>query len=111
MERRREKEEADLKRQLKRQQEEAERDQKRRQKEETESKKQLSIQKQATIMERFLKSKKNDSKGDNTEKVTSTTNMMAGSPVKSEIFVNATTSTMDATLSQQDCLSLEEIFR
>ncbi|KAH7685087.1 Chromatin assembly factor 1 subunit A protein [Dioscorea alata] len=111
VERRREKEEADLKRQLKRQQEEAERDQKRRQKEETESKKQLSIQKQATIMERFLKSKKNDSKGDNTEKVMSTTNMMAGSSVKSENFVNATTSTMDATLSQQDCLSLEEIFR
>ncbi|KAM0946519.1 putative chromatin assembly factor 1 subunit A [Dioscorea sansibarensis] len=111
VERRREKEEADLKRQLKRQQEETERDQKRRQKEVTELKKQRSIRKQATIMERFLKSKKNDSEGDSTEKVTSTTNLMAGSSIKSENFVNATTSTMDVALSQQDCLSLEEILR
>jgi chromatin assembly factor 1 subunit A len=42
----------------KRQQEEAEKEQKRREKEEAEMKKQLAIQKQATLMDRFLNSKK-----------------------------------------------------
>ncbi|KAJ0972257.1 hypothetical protein J5N97_020216 [Dioscorea zingiberensis] len=110
-ERRREKEEADLKKQLKRQQEEAERDQKRRQKEESELKKQLAIQKQATIMERFLKSKKNDVKVDNTEKSSSITNSTVDSSVKSEDILDATTSMMDIALYQQDGLSLEEIRR
>ena len=51
----REKEEAELRKQLKRKQDEAEREQRRREKEEAELKKQRSVQKQASIMERFLK--------------------------------------------------------
>lgn len=45
-------------REKKRQQEEAEKEQKRREKEEAEMKKQLALQKQATLMDRFLHSKK-----------------------------------------------------
>ncbi|KAL4325319.1 hypothetical protein GQ457_11G005640 [Hibiscus cannabinus] len=52
---RREREEAEMRMKLRKQQEEAERDQRRREKEEAELKKKLSIQKQASVMERFLK--------------------------------------------------------
>ncbi|KAK8639219.1 hypothetical protein V6N13_137610 [Hibiscus sabdariffa] len=52
---RREREEAEMRTKLPKQQEEAERDQRRREKEEAELKKKLSIQKQASVMERFLK--------------------------------------------------------
>ncbi|TYI46446.1 hypothetical protein E1A91_D13G107800v1 [Gossypium mustelinum] len=54
-EKRREREEAEMRKQLRKQQEEAERDQRRREKEDAELKKKLSIQKQASVMERFLK--------------------------------------------------------
>lgn len=54
-ERRREKEESEMRKQQRKQQEEAEKEQRRKQKEEAEMKKQLSVQKQASIMERFLK--------------------------------------------------------
>ncbi|KAK6911768.1 Chromatin assembly factor 1 subunit A [Dillenia turbinata] len=60
-ERRREKEEFEMKKQLRKQQGEAEKDQRRREKEEAELKKQLSIQKQASMMERFLKRSKSNS--------------------------------------------------
>ncbi|TYH91300.1 hypothetical protein ES332_A13G108400v1 [Gossypium tomentosum] len=54
-EKRREREEAEMRKQLRKQQEEADRDQRRREKEDAELKKKLSIQKQASVMERFLK--------------------------------------------------------
>ncbi|TYG37052.1 hypothetical protein ES288_D13G111200v1 [Gossypium darwinii] len=54
-EKRCEREEAEMRKQLRKQQEEAERDQRRREKEDAELKKKLSIQKQASVMERFLK--------------------------------------------------------
>ncbi|KAL0452245.1 UNVERIFIED_CONTAM: Chromatin assembly factor 1 subunit FAS1 [Sesamum latifolium] len=60
-ERRRQKEENDMQKQLKRQQEDAEKDQRRREKEEAEMRKQLALQKQASLMERFLKRNKTDS--------------------------------------------------
>ncbi|CAI9302148.1 unnamed protein product [Lactuca saligna] len=47
--------EIEMKKQLKKQQEEAEKEQKRKEKEEAEQKKQLALQKQASILERFLK--------------------------------------------------------
>lgn len=53
--------ENETKKQLKKQQEEAEKEQRRREKEETEHKKQLALQKQASIMERFLKRSKSNS--------------------------------------------------
>lgn len=55
-----EKEELELKKQLKKQ-EEAKKDQRRREKEEAELKKQLALQKQASVMERFLKRSKTTS--------------------------------------------------
>ncbi|KAK8994857.1 hypothetical protein V6N11_045926 [Hibiscus sabdariffa] len=54
-EKRREREEAEMRKQLQKQQEEAQREQRRREKEEVELKKKLSVQKQASVMERFLK--------------------------------------------------------
>lgn len=60
-ERRREKEESEMRKQLKRQQEEAEKEQRRKEKEEAEKRKQLALQKQASIMERFLKKSKDKS--------------------------------------------------
>ncbi|KAI3943297.1 hypothetical protein MKW98_029441, partial [Papaver atlanticum] len=58
---RREKEEAEMKKQIKRQQEEAEKEQRKREKEAADLKKQLAVKKQATMMERFFKSKKDSS--------------------------------------------------
>ncbi|KAH9290008.1 hypothetical protein KI387_034125 [Taxus chinensis] len=52
---------------MKRQQEEAEKEQKRREKEDAEMKKQLAIQKQATIMDRFLHSKKESTRTQHVE--------------------------------------------
>ncbi|KAK9705469.1 hypothetical protein RND81_07G059600 [Saponaria officinalis] len=57
-EKRREKEESEMRKQLKRKQEEADKEQRRKEKEDAELKKQLAVQKQASIMERFLKKSK-----------------------------------------------------
>lgn len=57
-ERRREKEECEIRKQQRKEQEEAEKDQRRRGREEVELKKQIAIQKQVSIMERFLKRSK-----------------------------------------------------
>ena len=51
----------EMKKQLKKQQEEAEKEQRRREKGEAEQKRQLALQKQASILERFLKKSKNGS--------------------------------------------------
>lgn len=51
----------EMRKQLKKQQEEAEKEQRRREKEEAEQKKQLALQKQASILERFLKKSKSGS--------------------------------------------------
>ncbi|KAG2602555.1 hypothetical protein PVAP13_5KG696100 [Panicum virgatum] len=101
---RREKEEAEMKKQQKKQQEEAEKEQKRREKEAAQLKKQLAIQKQASMMERFFKSKKDSGKlqksGDNDS---------AGPINKKE--VPATTSKIDSSLSQQENWVLEDLRR
>jgi len=101
---RREKEEAEMKKQQKKQQEEAEKEQKRREKEAAQLKKQLAIQKQASMMERFFKSKKDGGKlqksGDNDS---------AGPINKKE--VPATTSKIDSSLSQQENWILEDLRR
>lgn len=108
--RRHEKEEAELKKQLKKQQEEAERDQRRREKEEAELKKQLAIRKQATIMERFLKSKKSNNSSDKSEQGSSSSkSQFSDSLCKKEDMVNATTSSMDCTFSKQDNLTTEDL--
>ncbi|KAJ4871522.1 Chromatin assembly factor 1 subunit FAS1 [Raphanus sativus] len=56
-----EKEEAESRKRIKKQQDESEKEQKRREKEQAELKKQLEVQKQASIMERFLKRSKDTS--------------------------------------------------
>ncbi|KAJ6794028.1 chromatin assembly factor 1 subunit FSM [Iris pallida] len=105
----REKEELELKKQLKKQQDEAEKDQKRREKEDAEMKKQLAIQKQASIMQRFLKSKSNNNQEVIMGKVPSMKEPMDGLACKEEVVVNATTSAMDCIFSQQGSLPNEDL--
>ncbi|KAJ6791988.1 chromatin assembly factor 1 subunit FSM [Iris pallida] len=109
-ERRREKEAAEEQKLLKKQQEEAERDQRRREKAEADLKKKLSIQKQATLMERFLKTKRSNSSPDNTKKTTSLVNRGYGSPCNVEL-VSATTSYMDKAFSHEDSLNIEDLHK
>ncbi|KAG2593530.1 chromatin assembly factor 1 subunit FSM-like isoform X2 [Panicum virgatum] len=103
---RREKEEAEMKKQQKKQQEEAEKEQKRREKEAAQLKKQLAIQKQASMMERFFKSKKDSGKlqksGDNDS---------ADGPIDKKEAVPATTSKIDSSLSQQENWILGDLRR
>eukprot|EP01018_Ginkgo_biloba_P037348 Gb_13173 [translate_table: standard] len=85
---------------LKRQQEEAEKEQKRREKEEAEMKKQIAIQKQATIMDRFLNSKR-----DNPSTHRSEGTVVKGNAQnvlnKNEQIVSAVTKMMDQILLHQ----------
>ncbi|KAK1287712.1 Chromatin assembly factor 1 subunit FSM [Acorus calamus] len=97
--RRREKEEAEFKKQQKRQQEEAEKELKRQEKEKAEIKKQLAVQKQATLMERFLK-KKQDSYPDNLDDRLQTKTLKVDTPEKSEEPHNSVALVMDHALSQ-----------
>ncbi|XP_017977661.1 PREDICTED: chromatin assembly factor 1 subunit FAS1 isoform X1 [Theobroma cacao] len=97
-ERRREREEAEMRKQLRKQQEEVERDQRRREKEEAELKKQLSIQKQASLMERFLKKCKTSPR--QIEQLTKPATFCP-STQKSEKVPEAITLLMDTTLSSK----------
>ncbi|MQL95352.1 hypothetical protein Taro_028017 [Colocasia esculenta] len=101
-ERRREKEEAELKKQQKRQQEELERELKRREREEAEARKQLSIHKQASIMQRFLKSKKCS----NTEEQAdiSSKDALSSDSSRSRVTESSIALSMDLALTQQDCI-------
>lgn len=109
-ERRREKEEAEMMKQLKRQQEEAEKDQRRREKEEAELKKQLAIQKQATIMERFLKSKKNNSPCQDDQSLKQAMPSDSSRKRDEEMF-NAVTLPMDCALSLKDEINAAELLK
>ncbi|XP_043705397.1 chromatin assembly factor 1 subunit FAS1-like [Telopea speciosissima] len=108
-ERCREREEAEMKNQLKRQQEEAEKNQRRREKEEAELKKQIAIQKQASMMERFLKSKKNNSRSQHEKSSTKATS--SDSSRKNDEIFNAVTLSMDTVLSLKDGMSTDELFK
>ncbi|XP_059665638.1 chromatin assembly factor 1 subunit FAS1-like [Cornus florida] len=107
-ERRRQKEESEMKRQIKRQQEEAEKDQRRREKEEAELKKQLAFQKQASLMERFLKRSKNNLACQNnqssTKEMTSET-----SPNMSKTMPESVTHLMDCALSLKNGINTDNI--
>lgn len=105
-ERRREREEAEMKKQLRKQQEEAEREQRRREKDEAELKKKLSIKKQASVMERFLKKCKT-SPG----QVEELTKPAIYSPFteKSEKVPKAVTLSMDSALSSKDETDTDEL--
>ncbi|XP_010258465.1 PREDICTED: chromatin assembly factor 1 subunit FAS1 isoform X2 [Nelumbo nucifera] len=106
-ERRHEKEEAEMKKQLRRQQEEAEKDQRRQQRQEAELKKQLALQKQATIMERFLNSKKNTSPN---QDQSSTKVIVSDSLSKrDEVMPNAVTLSMDHALSLHEKMNADDL--
>lgn len=96
-----------MKKQQRKQQEEAEKDQKRQEKEEAEMKRQLSIQKQVSIMERFLKkSKTSPSQKDQS----STKAATPDSPSKeSENMAEAVTLSMDCTLSSSIDINIEDV--
>lgn len=99
-----------MRKQLRRQQEEAERDQRRREKEEAELKKQLALQKQASLMERFLKKSKNSSpsqKEPSPAKITSTDT----SCNRSLKMFESVTLSMDSALSQYDGTDTENIWK
>ncbi|GAB2211862.1 hypothetical protein Droror1_Dr00025200 [Drosera rotundifolia] len=105
----REKEESEIKRQLKRKQEEAERDQRRREKEEAERKKQRSIQKQASIMESFLKKRKTTLNPEIDNPIDA---KLAGlSTNVSEVRLDLIASVMDSALSNKDEIAVVEIRR
>ncbi|XP_062228383.1 chromatin assembly factor 1 subunit FSM-like [Phragmites australis] len=104
---RREKEEAEMKKQQKRQQEEAEKEQKRREKEAAQLKKQLAIQKQASLMESFFKSKKDSGKLQKSGE-----NDLGDDPcTDNKEVIPATTSKIDSSLSQQEEWVLEDLWR
>ncbi|XP_038890959.1 chromatin assembly factor 1 subunit FAS1 isoform X1 [Benincasa hispida] len=109
-EKRREKEENEMKKQLRKQQEDAEKDQRRREKEEAEFKKQLSLQKQASLMERFLKKCKPSLSCQNDQ---STTELITSVPLskKSENMPEACTQLMDCTFSSSDVIIPVDIRR
>ncbi|KAL3523275.1 hypothetical protein ACH5RR_016109 [Cinchona calisaya] len=107
-ERRREKEESEMKKLLKRQQEEVEKDQRRREKEEAEKKNQLSLKKEASFMERFLKRGKTDSSIKNDH---SPSNAISNSSPKSDKEIpESVTLAMDSVLSKDDGTKANEIW-
>lgn len=108
-EKRAEREKAEQTKRLKKHQEEVKREQKRREKEQAELKSQASIQKQANIMERFLKRNKSN----NMESSDNHHLMRSPRPNSfSNIEDRAATATlaMDCMLSQANSLRLEEIW-
>ncbi|KAF7146536.1 hypothetical protein RHSIM_Rhsim04G0133000 [Rhododendron simsii] len=107
-ERRREKEESELRKHQRRQQEEAEKEQRRREKEEAELKKQLSLKKQASLMERFLKRSKNNSTCQNDQSSTKAT-LPDSSSNKSENISESVTLSMDHALSLTNNANVEDI--
>ena len=107
-ERRCEREESEMQKQLKKQQEEAEKEQRRREKEEAVLKKQRAIQKQASILERFVKRNKNNSFSRNDQSSTKATTSYS-SPNKSEKMPESVTLSMDLVLSSKHRIDSEEI--
>lgn len=109
-ERRREKEEAEMRKQIRKQQEEAEKEQRRREKEEAEMKKKLSVQKQASVMERFLKRSKilTSCQNDRSSPRAITSVLLSKN---SEQLPEAVTKLMDSALSSNNGISVDDIRR
>lgn len=108
-ERRREKEESEMKKLLKKQQEELEKDQRRREKEEAEMKRQLSVQKQATLMERFLKGGKTNSSTKNNQPPNKAT--FDSPPQTNEELLESVTLAMDSVFSTSSRPMEEDIWK
>ncbi|XP_048436592.1 chromatin assembly factor 1 subunit FAS1-like isoform X3 [Pyrus x bretschneideri] len=109
-EKRREKEESEMRKLQRKQQEDAEREQRHREKEEAELKKKLSIKKQASIMERFVKRSKTSSVCQNDQFPTKT--IVSESLSKnSENMPDVVTQSMDSTLSSNVEINAEDVRR
>ncbi|KAM1251322.1 hypothetical protein FF1_033821 [Malus domestica] len=109
-EKRREKEESEMRKLQRKQQEDAEREQRRREKEEAELKKKLSIKKQASIMERFVKRSKPIVACQNDQFLTKA--IVSESLGKnSESMPDVVTQSMDHTLSSNMEISADDIRR
>ncbi|RZC94302.1 hypothetical protein C5167_029867 [Papaver somniferum] len=107
---RREKEEAEMKKQIKRQQEEAEKEQRRQEKEAAELKKQLAVKKQATMMERFFKSKK-DSLSPQDGSPFMNSPAVDTSVIREKHNLNAATSLMDSALSSSSGIDAVDLWK
>lgn len=94
-----------MRKQLKRKQEEADKEQRRKEKEEAEHKKQLSIRKQASIMERFLKKSKTTPTSHVDQSPKCATSYQA--PIES-VF-NSVCLQMDSALQHQEEIDVDEI--
>lgn len=100
--------EAEMRKQIKRQQEEAERDQRRREKEDAELRKKIAVQKQASIMERFLKKSKSNSTWQ-TEQSSTKTVIPDSSTDRCEKMPGAATQSMDCALKLNDEIDTDDI--
>ncbi|KAJ4825664.1 hypothetical protein Tsubulata_043587 [Turnera subulata] len=109
-EKRREKEELEMRRQQRKQQDEAEKEQRRREKEEAELKKKMAIQKQASIMERFLKRSKTTSPSESGY-ASSESTTPSPSIQKSEKLPEAVTLSIDYALSSSGDITTTDIFK
>uniref|UniRef100_J3L6P6 Chromatin assembly factor 1 subunit FSM n=1 Tax=Oryza brachyantha TaxID=4533 RepID=J3L6P6_ORYBR len=107
---RREKEEAESRKQQKKSQEEVEKEQKRREKEAVQLKKQLAIQKQASMMERFFKNKKDTEKLDKSGGKDLAVQTIDPCTTNKEV-VSLVTSRIDSSFSQKENWSLEDLRR
>ncbi|XP_051205182.1 chromatin assembly factor 1 subunit FSM [Lolium perenne] len=106
---RREKEEAELRKQQKRQQEEAEKEQKRLEKEAAQLKKQQALQKQASLMQRFFKSKDGEKQDQSGENNTGACSVDQCTTTKE--LVSAATSIIDSSFSLKERWTLEYLRR
>ncbi|KAA8538818.1 hypothetical protein F0562_025509 [Nyssa sinensis] len=107
-ERCREKEESEMRKQLRRQQEEAEKGQRHQEKEEAELKRQLALQKQASLMERFLKRSKNNPTYQNDQSATNAITSDS-TPNRSGKMPESVALSMDSALSLKDGINTEDI--
>uniref|UniRef100_A0A1D1XWI5 Chromatin assembly factor 1 subunit A n=1 Tax=Anthurium amnicola TaxID=1678845 RepID=A0A1D1XWI5_9ARAE len=103
------KEKSQSKKELKLRQIEAEKEERRREKEQAEAKEKLSIQKQASLMERFLKSKKSNNIG--------TVDKLSEQPLVSDVskknfdIMGPTIASMDSAIFQQDSMNTEDLWK
>ncbi|KAI7749664.1 hypothetical protein M8C21_023010, partial [Ambrosia artemisiifolia] len=102
--------ENEIKKQLKKQQEEAEKEQRRREKEEAEQKKQLALQKQASILERFLIKSKNNSPAQ-VEQSTIKESPTCISPKEKEHVPDTVIQLMDNALSSKEEFDATELWK
>lgn len=109
-ERRREKDESEMQKHFKKQQEEAEKNKKRKEREEADLKKQLAVQKQASLMDRFLKRNKTDSTSQNDGSTKITTTSKSSSNMMERKSQSATLA-MDTVLSQNGGIEEEDIWK